>query len=343
LAALNLVRVAHVALWLAGSHGRLRAEPQYRAAAAQSCCIETCEMNKGFPDYLRPWALLLFLASNLLGGQVCAQTVRLPSAPEPAACISCGAAVAPFASQQPVGGGQAARPGAAAQKKEKKEESSVAQEPVKKKNEQKENTRYSPTASTGSPGHIFWVFPAFKVNYSDKFEPLTPDEKFQQWLQGIDDPLGLGVGAVQAATLEYSSSDGFCGYGTGAAGYGKCFGSLELDATDSSFLGDYVFTVLLHQDPRYFRLGRGSVAKRGLYAISRVFVTHSDSGRNVFYTSALSGTVIAACISNLYYPQHDRGVGLTVSRIGIDLGNTALYNGAAEFWPGIHHWFDSHF
>jgi hypothetical protein len=67
-----------------------------------------------------------------------------------------------------------------------------------------------------------------------------------------------------------------------------------------------------------------------------VFVTYNDSGRTVFYTSALSGTAIAAGISNLYYPRQDRGVGHSMSRVAIDLGNTALYNAAAEFWPDIH-------
>lgn len=121
------------------------------------------------------------------------------------------------------------------------------------------------------------------------------------------------------------------------AGYGKCFGSLELDATDSSFIGDFVLPVVLHQDPRYFRLGKGSFGKRAWWAVSRVFVTYNDSGHTVFYSSALSGTVIAGVLSNLYYPSQDVGMSHTMTRIAIDLGNTALYNLAAEFWPDIDH------
>lgn len=200
----------------------------------------------------------------------------------------------------------------------------------------KKNGKYSPSATTGSPGHIFWVIPAFKVTYNSKFTPLSPKEKFQEWAQSEYDPLGLGVGVFEAGTLEYSSTDGFCGYGFGWGGYGQCFGSLELDGTVSSFIGDYALTVLLHQDPRYFRLGKGSFGKRLLYTISRVFVTFNDRGKNVFYSSALTGTVAAAAISNLYYPQQDRGVSSTISRAGLDLGNTEIYNAAAEFWPDIH-------
>jgi hypothetical protein len=208
--------------------------------------------------------------------------------------------------------------------------------PQKAPSDRKNKRKYSPSATSGSPGHIFWIVPAFKVDYAGGFKPLTPKEKFQEWAQGAYDPLGLAAGAVEAGTLEYSSSDGFCGYGMGFSGYGECFGSLELDANVSSFIGDYALTVALHQDPRYFRLGKGSFGRRTFYAISRVFITYSDSGRNVFYSSALTGTVAAAAISNLYYPSQDKGLGHTLSRIYIDLGNTALYNGAAEFWPDIH-------
>ena len=199
----------------------------------------------------------------------------------------------------------------------------------------KENKKHSSSATSGSPGHIFWVIPAFKVDYKGRFKPLTPKEKFQEWAQGSYDPLGVAAGAFEAGTLEYSSKDGFCGYGLGWDGYGKCFGSLELDSNVSSFIGDYALTVLLHQDPRYFRLGKGSFGKRVFYAISRVFVTYNDSGRSVVYSSALSGSVIAGALSNLYYPSQDVGVSPTVNRIALDLGNTALYNEAAEFWPDI--------
>lgn len=207
----------------------------------------------------------------------------------------------------------------------------------------RDKTKYSSSATAGSPGHIFWVVPAYKVDYQHAFKPLTAREKFQEWAESTYDPLGVAIGAVEAGTLQYSSADGFCGYGHGWAGYGKCFGSMQLDSTDSSFIGDYALTVLLHQDPRYFRLGSGSLAARSWYAITRVFVTHKDSGGVTFYTSALTGTIVAATVSNLYYPQTDVGVGPTISRIGIDLGNTALYNGAAEFWPDIHRSLDKIF
>jgi hypothetical protein len=195
--------------------------------------------------------------------------------------------------------------------------------------------KYSPSATSGSPGHIFWVIPAFHVNYG-KSQALTPKEKLQEWARGAYDPMGFGLSAFEAGTIEYSPSDGFCDYGGGWLGYGKCFGSLELDAHVSSFIGDLVLTVAFHQDPRYFRLGEGSFRHRLWYAASRVFVTFNNSGEVIFYSSALTGTAAGAGISNLYYPQKDRGLHHTLTRVAIDLGNTVAYNAAAEFWPDIH-------
>ncbi|HEV2423737.1 MAG TPA: hypothetical protein VGZ29_02805 [Terriglobia bacterium] len=202
---------------------------------------------------------------------------------------------------------------------------------------QPEKKLKAPSKAQGSPGHIFWVIPAFNVAYQKKFAPLTPREKFDEWAVGTYDPRGIGLYAFESATLEYSSSDGFCGYGKGWGGYGKCFAATEADATVSSFFGDYLFPVVMHQDPRYFRLGQGSFGKRLAYALSRVFVTHADSGRTVFFSSALTGTVLASAASNLYYPPSDRGFRPTLDRVGLDLGNTALFDTAAEFWPEIRH------
>jgi len=192
-------------------------------------------------------------------------------------------------------------------------------------------------AEQGSPKHIFLIVPAFQVSYLKHFKPLTPREKFDEWIRGTYDPGGLGLYAAETATLEHSSRDGFCGYDNGWGNYGKCLGSMELDANTSSFLGDFLFPAILHQDPRYFRLGKGSGSARTWYAITRVFLTHADSGRTVFFTSALAGSVIAAAASNLHYPRRDRGFGPSLIHFGIDLDNTAAFNVSAEFWPEIKH------
>jgi hypothetical protein len=195
--------------------------------------------------------------------------------------------------------------------------------------------KQTPSAEAGSPKHIFFIVPAFHVSYLTQFKPLTPREKFDEWAHGTYDPRGLLLYAGEAATLEHSSRDGYCGYGKSFGRYAECFGSMELDANISSFFGDFLFPMALHQDPRYFRRGTGSLGARAAYALSRVFVTHADSGRMVFFSSAVAGSLLAAAASNLYFPARDRGVEPSLQRLAIDFGDTALFNVAAEFWPDI--------
>src|SRR5207302_1817787 len=96
------------------------------------------------------------------------------------------------------------------------------------------------------------------------------------WSRGAYVRIGLSVKATEAA-LERSGS-GFCGYGEGWDAYGKCYVAGLADGNVSSFLGDYVFASLIHQDPRYFRRGEGAAPARIGYAVSRVFIGRMDSG-----------------------------------------------------------------
>lgn len=191
------------------------------------------------------------------------------------------------------------------------------------------------TPKKAVPGHIFWVIPAYQVEYLKHVPPLTPHEKFQEVVQDTYDPIGLSMSVAEVLLLEHNPQTGYCDYGKGWGGFGKCYGGALLDANISGFLGDYLLPVWFHQDPRYYRLGTGSAFSRAVYSLSRVFICRSDRGGWVFDSSQLGGTFAAGAISNLYYPHAERGLGLTMSRIGIDLLGTSMFNLEAEFWPDI--------
>ncbi|HEY7839319.1 MAG TPA: hypothetical protein VIC54_12050 [Terriglobales bacterium] len=195
------------------------------------------------------------------------------------------------------------------------------------------------TNANGSPGHIFFVLPAFHVEYLKNVPPLTPMEKWNEVVEETYDPMGLALSAAEVLMLEHKKDGtGFCDYGSEIGGFSKCYGSALLDANLSGVLGDYLFPVLLKQDPRYFRLGTGSVFSRTFYALTQgVIVTRNDHGGTSFDSSQMAGTITAGFISNLYYPKADQGTSLTVSRIEIDLIGTAIGNLEAEYWPDIDH------
>ena len=93
--------------------------------------------------------------------------------------------------------------------------------------------------------------------------------------------------------------------------------------------------MLFKEDPRYFRLGHGSFKHRFGYALAQEFVCHTDKGGRMFHFSNLLGAFTSGGISNAYYPEADRGFGLTMSRSGIALMYGSLGGLLSEFWPDI--------
>ena len=69
--------------------------------------------------------------------------------------------------------------------------------------------------------------------------------------------------------------------------------------------------------------------------MSRIFVTHSDSGTLQFNSSEMVGNAVAAGISNAYHPPSQRTLGNTLSVWGSDILLNSLCNVAKEFWPDL--------
>jgi hypothetical protein len=183
-----------------------------------------------------------------------------------------------------------------------------------------------------SEGRVFGV-PQYNVVAAGNVQPLTPDQKFRLFTRQTFDPFDF-VGAAFTSGIG-QATDEFPAYGQGTAGYAKRFGAASADSIDSSFWGGFVLPVLFKEDPRYFRLGQGSMKRRVGYAISRTFITRTDSGHSTFNFSSLLGDLIAGGISNAYYPAADRGLGLTFRRDAVVTGLGALGRIGMEFLPDV--------
>ena len=101
-------------------------------------------------------------------------------------------------------------------------------------------------------------------------------------------------------------------YGWGPSGYFKRVGANYADIVNGDLIGNALLPRLLHQDPRYFRKGTGSIKSRIWVAAVSTFVCRGDNGKKQFYTSNLLGNYISGAISNAYYPANQRGVALTL-------------------------------
>jgi hypothetical protein len=95
-----------------------------------------------------------------------------------------------------------------------------------------------------------------------------------------------------------------------------------------------IYPSLLHQDPRYFRRGKGKFLSRLGYSASQIFITHGDSGHTQINFSELAGNSTAVAISMAYYPEN-RDVGDAVSSLGTQLGVDMVANILKEFAPDI--------
>lgn len=181
---------------------------------------------------------------------------------------------------------------------------------------------------------ILGVAPQFFTTSRMNAPALTTGEKFHLFVKSGFDPFVFAAAGFQAGLSQ--AEDEFPGYGQGAAGYGKRYGATFADQLDSNFQSNFFYPWLLKEDPRYFRLGQGSIKHRIIYSLEQEFICHTDKGGRDFNWSNVLGAFTSGGISNIYYPSTDRGVGLTFSRSAIALGYGSLGGLIDEFWIDIH-------
>ena len=163
--------------------------------------------------------------------------------------------------------------------------------------------------------------------------PLSTSEKFKLFIDDSIAPNSV-VGAATGASLS-QAADLPHGYGQGWDAYGKRFGSSMARHASSEFFGTFLLASALHQDPRFFPQLHPSFGRSMKYAISRVFVTRDDHGKNVANWSQLAGMLLSESLANAYWPQQDRSAGQTFGRFGIDLASSAGSNMFRNYWPSI--------
>ena len=177
------------------------------------------------------------------------------------------------------------------------------------------------------------IVPAFTAVYNGHAVPLSSGQKFRLALADGVDPFDFATSALDAA-LEQQGNE-FPEYGSGWTGYAKRFGASYADDFDGELWSEGILPSLLHQDPRYFRLGHGGFRRRLGYSLLAAVRCRGDNGNWQFNTSNIGGNLIAGAISNAYYPAADRGLGLTLQRGSIDTAEGLVQLLANEFYPDI--------
>jgi hypothetical protein len=186
-----------------------------------------------------------------------------------------------------------------------------------------------------SNDRLFYTLPNFlTVQNVELLPPLTAGQKFKVVARGSFDYVEYPWYAVLAGISQAQNSE--AAYGQGAAGYAKRYGAAFADGTIENFMTAAVLPSLLRQDPRFYQSSKGGFWRRTGYAISRIFVTFTDSGHEQFNYSEIVGSALAAGISTYsYHPKNERNLANTASVWGTQIGYDTMTIVVKEFWPDI--------
>ena len=185
---------------------------------------------------------------------------------------------------------------------------------------------------------ILYIVPNFRAVSADSQPPPQPiKEKFMTAAEDSFDyssfifvGIQSGLGMINKSYPEFKQ---------GAVGYGRYYWHTLADSADENLWVEFLIPSALHQDTRYYTLGKGGFAKRFTYAFTRVLITRTDEGHETFNASEIVGSGAAAALSTFYYPAQERtevkAYQRWVTSVVID-GGTFVFK---EFWPNINNAF----
>ncbi|HWF09054.1 MAG TPA: hypothetical protein VG297_11365 [Bryobacteraceae bacterium] len=189
------------------------------------------------------------------------------------------------------------------------------------------------TANETGGKRILWIIPNFRTSPTlAQYKPLTVREKLVIASEDSFDRGTVALAALFAGDGQLTDSNP--SFGQGVKGYARYFGTAYGDFVVGDFMTEGIFPSFLHQDPRYFRRGRGSFKSRLAYSAGQIFLTHGDSGRTQFNFSEVLGNSAAVGVSMAWYPDN-RNVGDAVSKLGVQLGVDMASNILKEFVPDV--------
>jgi hypothetical protein len=190
-------------------------------------------------------------------------------------------------------------------------------------------------STQGNGGRVLGVLPNYRTtNTGEVYKPLRSKDK---WLIAYHDSFDYTVFLVAGAFAGLHQLDNaHPQFGQGMEGYAKYYGTAYLDQTVGNIMTEGLFPSMLHEDPRYFRKGSGSISSRVGSAVKQIFVVRTDSGGYRFNTSEWGGNAVATAFQNVYYSDSRNAKDNTVN-LFVACGTDTASNILKEFWPDIKH------
>jgi len=177
---------------------------------------------------------------------------------------------------------------------------------------------------------VLGVLPNYYTSYIWDAAPLTMRQKFKLAIRSATDPvfyattaLGTGINFATSANPEY---------GGGPSGYWELYASNYGGALVGRVVTSVLLNSLFKEDPRYFVMTNGSVARRSWHAISSTFLQRGDDKHwHPAYSNFIGGATSAVVVST-WHPDSTVSMGQRVlNDTVLDLGGEAIRNLAREF------------
>jgi hypothetical protein len=176
---------------------------------------------------------------------------------------------------------------------------------------------------------VLGFIPNFYVVYDSKNAvPLTTKLKYKLAMRVSVDPVSIAAVTSMAGIKQAANTPDFV---QGAKGYGQRVGAIGADSFSDILIGGAVLPSLLHQDPRYFYQGTGTTKSRLRHSLFSPFICRGDNGKSQPNYSSLGGDLASSALSNVYYPQSNRGAGLVFGNFAIGTVERMLSGYAQEF------------
>ncbi len=158
-------------------------------------------------------------------------------------------------------------------------------------------------------------------------------DKVWLFMRDSTDPLTLLEDAFNSGLDQAQNAQP--SFGQGMRGYGRRLGANVASDASGRFFSEFLFPTLLSEDPRYYRLGTGSVGKRLLHSLGHSVISHRDNGKRMPSISLWAGITAGVLVNDVYHPGTTHGAGSIAWQVNSNVLQGAGFDVLREFWPEL--------
>ena len=135
---------------------------------------------------------------------------------------------------------------------------------------------------------ILYVIPNFRsVSTDEQLPPQSVKDKFKTATEDSLDYSAFIFVAGQAGVAQANKS--YPEFHQGTKGYARYYWHTLADEVNENTWVEFIIPAVLHQDTRFYTLGRGNFGKRLGYAFTRILITRNDDGHQTFQLQRSGG------------------------------------------------------